>query len=151
MESRARGDGIPAMDTIRHATDQLNFLYQNRPPDGSYTYRERLGQKEIHEYLSWGCPRTQASWVRLISHWESTPQQANHLLDWLEHCASHRVLRILPKVIAMLFARYLDDIDQFTTAWKTIWEIAGDCHHHNALATPRQQRVSHCEYPGASQ
>lgn len=108
----------------RHATGQLNFYYQNRPPDGSCTYLECVGQKETQEHLFWGCPRAQAIWARLISHWESTPHHPTHLLDWLEHCANCSVPRISPQVTAKLLARYPEDIDLFATAWRTIWEVA---------------------------
>ena len=85
-----------------HATGQLNFWCQNHPPDGSCTYRECVRQKETKEHLFWGCFRAQASWARLVSHWESTPQQPHRLLGWLEHCANHNVPRLSPKVTAML-------------------------------------------------
>ena len=109
----------------RHATGQLNFCNQDRPPDGTCTYRECVGQKETQEHLFGGCPRAQAIWARLISHWESTPHKPDHLLDWLEHCANRSVPRISPQVTAMLLARYPEDVDQFATAWRTIWEVAG--------------------------
>lgn len=84
-----------------------------------------MGQKETQKHLFWGCPRAQSIWARLISHWEGTPQKPSHLLHWLDHCANCSVPRLSPQVTAILLARYPEDIGQFATAWRTIWEVAG--------------------------
>ena len=133
----------------RHATGQLNFWYPDRPPDGSCPYPECAGHKETQEHLFLGCPRAQASWARLISHWEGTPQQPHRLLDWLEHCANCSVPRLSPKVTSMLLARYPEDIDQFATAWRTIWEVAGTV-IITMLWQHRVDSVSQCDHSAAS-
>ena len=104
MGSRARGDGISAMDAIPPRYRSAELLVPE-PGSGRKLHISRMCRTEGNPGASFcRCPRAQAIWARIISHRESKPHKPGHLLDW--HCANRSVPRISPQVTAMLLSRY---------------------------------------------
>ena len=121
MGSRARGNGVSVMDTLSTCYRPAQLLVPE-PASG----------RNLHVSCMCGSERDPRAFILGLSPCSSNLGPANQSLGrlssqarWLEHCANLSVPRLSSHVTARMLAYYPEDVDQFATAWRTIWEVAG--------------------------
>ncbi|CAH0517697.1 unnamed protein product [Peronospora belbahrii] len=124
MGSRTRGDGIIALDTVLPRYQSAKLV--SGPASGRDLHVSKMCRTEGDPGASLlGMSPCSGTLGPAHQSLGKHTRKLCHLLGWLEYCVNRSVPRLSPRVTAMLVARYPDEIDQFATAWKTIWEVAG--------------------------